>query len=84
MIEVVSGTAIPSDYRGESGTERVVISHPMSTASGADAPFVSVNCGAFTDTLESDCSLYEGILLRAQSPIERPARSCGQRHHFSR
>jgi two-component system response regulator PilR (NtrC family) len=52
MIEVVSGTNSTVLITGESGTGKELVAKAIHVNSQrADAPFVSVNCGAFTDTL---------------------------------
>jgi two-component system response regulator PilR (NtrC family) len=52
MIEVVSATNSTVLITGESGTGKELVAKAMHVNSQrADAPFVSVNCGAFTDTL---------------------------------
>ena len=52
MIEVVSGTNSTVLITGESGTGKELVAKAIHVNSPrVDAPFVSVNCGAFTDTL---------------------------------
>jgi len=52
MIEVVSGTNSTVLITGESGTGKELVAKAIHLNSPrADAPFVSVNCGAFTETL---------------------------------
>jgi len=52
MIEVVSATNSTVLITGESGTGKELVAKAIHVNSQrADAPFVSVNCGAFTDTL---------------------------------
>jgi two-component system, NtrC family, response regulator PilR len=52
MIEVVSATASTILITGESGTGKELVAKAIHLNSPrADAPFVSVNCGAFTETL---------------------------------
>jgi len=52
MIEVVSGTNSTVLITGESGTGKELVAKAIHvTSQRAAAPFVSVNCGAFTDTL---------------------------------
>jgi two-component system response regulator PilR (NtrC family) len=52
MIEVVSGANSTVLITGESGTGKELVAKAIHVNSQrADAPFVSVNCGAFTETL---------------------------------
>jgi two-component system response regulator PilR (NtrC family) len=52
MIEVVSATNSTVLITGESGTGKELVAKAIHVNSQRpDAPFVSVNCGAFTDTL---------------------------------
>jgi two-component system response regulator PilR (NtrC family) len=52
LIEVVSGTNSTVLITGESGTGKELVAKAIHVNSQrADAPFVSVNCGAFTETL---------------------------------
>jgi len=52
MIEVVSGTNSTVLITGESGTGKELVAKAIHVNSQrAEAPFISVNCGAFTDTL---------------------------------
>jgi len=52
MIEVVSGANSTVLITGESGTGKELVAKAIHVNSPrADAPFVSVNCGAFTETL---------------------------------
>lgn len=52
MIEVVSGTNSTVLLTGESGTGKELVAKAIHLNSGrADESFVSVNCGAFTETL---------------------------------
>src|SRR6185436_17281703 len=52
MIEVVSGTNSTVLITGESGTGKELVAKAIHLNSlRSDEPFVSVNCGAFTETL---------------------------------
>ena len=52
MIETVSATSSTVLITGESGTGKELVARAIHTISGrASAPFVSINCGAFTETL---------------------------------
>ena len=52
LIEVVSGTNSTVLITGESGTGKELVAKAIHVNSQrSDAPFISVNCGAFTETL---------------------------------
>src|SRR5580704_16520105 len=70
MIETVAATASTVLITGESGTGKELVARAVHSMSNrAAAPFVSINCGAFTETLlESELFGYmKGSFTGAQS-----------------
>jgi two-component system response regulator PilR (NtrC family) len=70
MIETVAATASTVLITGESGTGKELVARAIHSMSNrATAPFVSINCGAFTETLlESELFGYmKGSFTGAQS-----------------
>lgn len=70
MITDVATTSSTILIQGESGTGKELVAHAIhSNSPRANAPFVSINCGAFTETLlESELFGYiKGAFTGAQS-----------------
>ncbi len=86
MIEVVSATNSTVLITGESGTGKELVAKAIHLNSPrAEDAFVSVNCGAFTETLlESELFGYmRGAFTGAAANKKGLVRGCGQGHDLS-